>query len=105
MSSIGKVHLNGSTVLSLNDRFTIMQKQGGGGGPSMAPRPRARSRSRSRSRHVPQMTVAPVSPRITLRNRSLLQQLDQRHKMRVALKLKRVRKWKSHTLAVDSWQM
>lgn len=90
MSSIGKVHLNGSTVLSLNDRFTIMQKQGGGG-PAMVPRPRARSRSRSRPRHIPQITAAPVPPRVTLRNRNLLQQLDQRHKLRVALKLKRVR--------------
>ncbi|XP_031619995.1 serine/arginine repetitive matrix protein 5-like [Contarinia nasturtii] len=92
MSSIGKVHLNGSTVLSLNDRFTIMQKQGGGGGgPSrpMPPRPRARSRSRSRSRYVPQMADVPISPRVSIRNRSLLQQLDQKHKLRVALKLKR----------------
>lgn len=94
MSSIGKVHLNGSTVLSLNDRFTIMQKQGA----AAPPRPRARSRSRSRSRAMPHMAgasaaaVAPISPRTSLRNRSLLQQLDQKHKMRVALKLKRVRK-------------
>lgn len=103
MSSIGKVHLNGSTVLSLNDRFTIMQKQGGGnGGASMAPR--ARSRSRSRTRHIPQrpQLAAPVSPRITLRNRSLLQQLDQRHKMRVALKLKRVCNWISHNFIIVS---
>lgn len=100
MSSIGKVHLNGSTVLSLNDRFTIMQKQGGGGGApaQRAPvRPRARSRSRSRSRLVPQhIAAAPVRPRTTFRNRNLLQQLDQKHKLRVALKLKRVRNWKSH---------
>lgn len=99
MSSIGKVHLNGSTVLSLNDRFTIMQKQGGSAPAQPRPRPRARSRSRSRSRLVPQhiQATAPVSPRTTLRNRSLLQQLDHKHKMRVALKLKRVRNWKSHT--------
>lgn len=96
MSSIGKVHLNGSTVLSLNDRFTIMQRQP----QSAAPRPRARSRSRSRSRILPQMTAAsaaaaasvvPISPRTSLRNRNLVHQLDQRHKMRIALKLKRVR--------------
>lgn len=90
MSSIGKVHLNGSTVLSLNDRFTIMQKQGGSGAPAPV-RPRARSRSRSRSRLVPHVAAAvPISPRTTLRNRNLLQQLDHKHKMRVALKLKRV---------------
>lgn len=74
-----------------------MQKQGGGGGSGasrpMPQRPRARSRSRSRSRYVPQRSD-PVSPRVSLRNRSLLQQLDQKHKLRVALKLKRVRKWK-----------
>lgn len=97
MSSIGKVHLNGSTVLSLNDRFTIMQRHP----PSASPRPRARSRSRSRSRLLPQhmsasaaaAPVAPVPARISLRNRNLVHQLDQRHKMRVALKLKRVRNW------------
>lgn len=101
MSSINKVHLNGSTVLSLNDRFTIMQKQSGGGAPmSSRPRPRARSRSRSRSRLVPHIADVPVSPRITLRNRNLLNQLD--NKLRVALKLKRVRNWKSHTLAINS---
>lgn len=94
MSSIGKVHLNGSTVLSLNDRFTIMQKQSGGGAPMPPrPRPRARSRSRSRSRLVPHIADVPVSPRITLRNRNLLNQLD--NKLRVALKLKRVRNWKN----------
>lgn len=98
MSSIGKVHLNGSTVLSLNDRFTIMQKQSGGGASinrasqPPRPRPRARSRSRSRSRHVPHIADIPVSPRTTLRNRNLLNQLD--NKLRVALKLKRVRNWK-----------
>lgn len=104
MSSIGKVHLNGSTVLSLNDRFTIMQKQSGGGGapmpPRPRPRPRARSRSRSRSRLVPHIADVPVSPRITLRNRNLLNQLD--NKLRVALKLKRVCNWKSHILNIDS---
>lgn len=93
MSSIGKVHLNGSTVLSLNDRFTIMQRQPA----SAAPRPRARSRSRSRSRLMPHIAAAPsvahVSPRTTIRNRNLVHQLDQRHKMRLALKLKRVRNW------------
>lgn len=107
MSSIGKVHLNGSTVLSLNDRFTIMQKQTGGGAGGSAtmsarprPRPRARSRSRSRSRLVPHIADVPVSPRITQRNRNLLNQLD--NKLRVALKLKRVRKWKSYTFIIDS---
>lgn len=105
MSSIGKVHLNGSTVLSLNDRFTIMQKQVGGGASAPArpqPRPRARSRSRSRSRFTPQMAATSAPPRISIRNRSLLQQLDHKHKLRVALKLKRVRNWKSHTLFIDS---
>lgn len=76
-----------------------MQKQGGSSASAPPrPRPRARSRSRSRSRMVPHIAAAvPIQPRTTLRNRNLLQQLDQKHKMRVALKLKRVRNWKSFT--------
>lgn len=68
---------------------------------AVTPRARARSRSRSRSRLIPQMnaaaaaataaSIAPISPRQSLRNRNLVHQLDQRHKMRIALKLKRVR--------------
>lgn len=87
MSSIGKVHLNGSTVLSLNDRFTIMQNQTG---LPPALRPRSRSRSRSRSRNVPNIVAASVPPKVTARNRNFLAQLDQKHKFRLALKLKRV---------------
>lgn len=80
-----------------------MQKQGGGSAPApMRPRPRPRSRSRSRSRLVPHIAAAaPVMPRTSFRNRSLLQQLDQKHKLRVALKLKRVRNWKLHCIDLD----
>lgn len=73
--------------MSLNDRFTIMQKVGGGSAQSQPPRARSRSRSRSRAR-----APAPAPhPATTLRNRSLLAQLEQKHKLRAALKIKRVR--------------
>lgn len=79
-----KVHVNNSTRISLNDRFTIMQSvgpsvpsSGGGGvvaGSPILRRPRSRSRSRSRSvgRQMPQSApmaqqrvhaMIPASPR------------------------------------------
>lgn len=50
---------------------------------------RSRSRSRSRSRGGPPPQF--IDPINSLRNRSLLAQLDHRHKLRTALKIKRVR--------------
>lgn len=128
MQSINKIHVNSSTRLSLNDRFTIIKKVGSSsssssGGGSARPisggarpisggarpisgsrhiggnighpipqrgRPiqRSRSRSRSRSRGGPPPFIDPIN---SLRNRSLLAQLDHRHKLRTALKIKRVR--------------
>lgn len=85
MSSINKIHVNGATTLSLNDRFTIMQKVG-----DRIPQGRSRSRSRSQSRAQPRPAII-NNPRATLRNRNLLAKLDQKHKMRAALKIKRVR--------------
>lgn len=96
MSSINKFHSNGSTILSLNERFTRMQHTGGGQSHPQrrVEQPfnqnRSRSRSRSRPRIIPQQPRATIAPRTTLRNRSLLQQLDQKHILRAALKLKRV---------------
>lgn len=93
MSSVKKVHLNGSTILSLNDRFTIMQKQTGEPAPQRSrSRSRSQARSRSRSRSRPRMAPAQVAvaPRIRERNRNFLAQLDQKHKIRLAMKLKRV---------------
>lgn len=88
MSSGKKSHLNGSTVLSLNERFTRMQSHGGVQKPNRHVEPR-RSRSRSISR--PRVVTHPEpTPRISIRNRSLLAQLDQKHILRAALKLKRV---------------
>lgn len=103
MQSLNKIHINGSTKISLSDRFSILQ--------STAPPPfkatpakingRRNSRSRSRSRSIhPSATVqsAPnraVNPKASIRNRNLLAQLDQKQKMRAALKIKRVRSWKT----------
>lgn len=88
MSSGNKFHFNGSTLLSLNERFTRMQSRGGVQKPNRRVEPRrSRSRSISRPRVVPQPEP---TPRISIRNRSLLAQLDQKHILRAALKLKRV---------------
>lgn len=105
MQSLNRIHVNSSTRLSLNDRFTIMKKVGGGtpnrGPPNRGPQNRGpasrgssrgrsltsnRNRSRSRSRSRPQ--ADPVS---SLQNRNFLAQLDRKHKMRAALQIKRVR--------------
>lgn len=96
MSSINKIHVNGATTLSLNDRFTIMQKAGNkvpaSASPSAIGLVRRRSRSRSRSRSNPQpVQHHPVARVATLRNQSLLARFEQKHKFRAALKLKRVR--------------
>lgn len=93
MSSINKIHVNGATTLSLNDRFTIMQKVGNSASVAGPVGPaRRRSRSRSRSRTIPQPTLNhPAARANTLRNQSLLARFEQKHKLRAALKLKRVR--------------
>lgn len=60
----------------MNDRFTIMQKVGGGV-----------SQRGQQVQRVPPARTANAS----LRNRSLLNQLEQKHKLRTAMKIKRVR--------------
>lgn len=73
MSSIDRIH---ATTLSMNDRFTIMQKVGGGV-----------SHRGQQVQRVPAARTASAS----LRNRSLLNQLEQKHKLNTAMKIKRVR--------------
>lgn len=84
MQSINKIHVNSSTKLSLNDRFTFMQTAGPK--PQSAPTRRIRSRSQSASRPANNRANGKAS----IRNRRLLEQLDQKHKMRAALRIKRV---------------
>lgn len=97
MQSVNKIHVNGSTKLSLSDRFTFLQsatplasKAAAG---KIGARRNSRSRSQSRSRiaaTVPAI-IRPVSLKTSIRNRNLLAQLDQKQKIRAALKIKRVR--------------
>lgn len=94
MQSLNKLHINGSTKISLSDRFAILQS-------AAPPTPakiagRRNSRSRSRTNNFSAGAVQPalnrsVNPKASIRNRNLLAQLDQKQKMRAALKIKRVR--------------
>lgn len=93
MQSLNKIHINGSTKISLSDRFSILQSAT----PPAAAKITGRSRSRSRSRTnnhsgAVQPTInRPINAKASIRNRNLLAQLDQKQKMRAALKIKRVR--------------
>lgn len=82
MQSVNKIHVNSSTKLSLNDRFTIIQTVG----PKTTSSPQRRNRSRSRSASRSRIN----NEKASVRNRKLLEQLDQKHAMRAALKIKRV---------------
>lgn len=82
MQSINKIHVNSSTEMSLNDRFTIMQHTSDNGRSSTIRKVRNRSVSQSRSRALPRTT--------TLRNKNLSQLLDLNQKIQAALRLKRV---------------
>lgn len=91
MQSINKIHINNSTEMSLNDRFTIMQRNGGSTSNSLnEPRRRIRMRSTSKSR------ILLNQPAASTPNRRLLEQLEKKHKMRAALKLKRVNYFFQH---------
>ena len=87
-STLNKIHVTNSTSLSLNERFTAISSQ-----PKVvtnignARRSRSRSRSRSVQRQVPIVKKEQVSSRA---NQRLLAQLQRKHKMHAALKLKRV---------------
>lgn len=82
--SINKIHINNTTNLSLNDRFTVMQSVG----PKL-PAPTRKVAPRRRTQSASSILEKP-SPNVSLANRKLLEQLDKKHKMRAALKLKRV---------------
>lgn len=72
MASPSKVHVNNSTRISLNDRFTIMQSVGVPSSPQSGnnnhnaspsvrhPRSRSRSRSRSVGRMTPTVAMSPI---------------------------------------------
>lgn len=101
MQSLNKIHINGSTKISLSDRFSILQSaapaafKAGAAPAKIAGRRNSRSRSRSRAINYtgaaqPQVQPA-VNAKTSIRNRNLLAQLDQKQKMRAALKIKRVR--------------
>lgn len=86
-STLSKIHVTNSTGLSLNERFTAISTQ-----PkvvtSIGSGRRSRSRSRSVQRPIP---TTMSSERISSRaNQRLLAQLQRKHKVQAALKLKRV---------------
>ena len=68
-------NMNNTTTITLNDRFSQIKKPQGN-----PQQQRGRSRSRSRGPNL----------QGSHRNRSLLDQLEKQHKMRMALKLKNV---------------
>lgn len=72
MQSVNKIHINNSTKLSLNDRFSSLHSA-----PSTAVTAARRN--------------ATIVNKASIRNRNLLAQLDQKHKLRAAIKIKRVR--------------
>ncbi|XP_037026521.1 putative uncharacterized protein DDB_G0286901 [Bradysia coprophila] len=76
MQSVNKIH---STRISLNDRFTIIQ--------TVQPNAAAASPRRRRSQSANSRIRS--SPKSSLQNRRLLEQLDQKHMMRTALRLKK----------------
>jgi hypothetical protein len=80
--------MNNTTTISLNDRFSLIKK------PITSPQQQQpqRGRSRSRSRGRQQSQPKPANLQGTRRNRVLLDQLEKQHKMRLAMKLKNVRK-------------
>lgn len=112
MQSVNKIHVNSATKLSLNDRFSILQtnpsikqqqqpqvqtvlpvagairarrrSQSGGGGGGNGGGNSSTIAGGARS-------VRPAVEKASARNRTLLAQLDRKHKIRAALKIKRVR--------------
>lgn len=79
MQAVNKIH---STRISLNDRFTIIQTvQPNAAATTTSPRRRRSQSTNARTRS---------SPKSSLQNRRLLEQLDQKHMMRTAMRLKKV---------------
>lgn len=89
--------MNTTTAITLNDRFSMIktpsQTRLNRGG-SQTRNSRGRSRSRSRGPSTPQRQQKEAYLRGSRSNRLLLNQLERQHKMRMALKLKNVRKFK-----------
>ncbi|XP_037814401.1 putative uncharacterized protein DDB_G0286901 isoform X1 [Lucilia sericata] len=85
-STLSKIHVTNSTGLSLNERFTAISTQ-----PKVVTNIGTTRRSRSRSRSVQrQVPVPAAAERVTSRaNQRLLAQLQRKHKVQAALKLKR----------------
>ncbi|KAM7361280.1 uncharacterized protein ACRADG_011001 isoform 2-T2 [Cochliomyia hominivorax] len=87
-STLSKIHVTNSTGLSLNERFTAISSQ-----PKVVTNigsgRRSRSRSRSVQRQVPVAANAAADHATTRANQRLLAQLQRKHKMQAALKLKR----------------
>lgn len=79
-STLCKIHVNNSTGVSLNERFTAITTQ-----PKVTVAP-ARSRSRSVERAMPRVDQA-----TSRANQRLLAELQRKHKLQAAMKLKRVR--------------
>lgn len=79
MQSVNKIH---STRISLNDRFTIIQ--------TVQPKAAASATSPRRARSQSLNSRPRTSPKSSIQNRRLLEQLDQKHMMRTALRLKKV---------------
>lgn len=69
--SVNKIHVTNSTKISLNDRFTIIQ--------NISPDPPSNQSNNKNGNN----------PRISSKNRQLLNQLDKKHNMIAALKMKR----------------
>lgn len=79
--SINKIHVNSSTNISLNDRFTKIQSAGQNIAKSIAKKISQR-RTNNGGRSTP--------PKGSFENVKFLQRLEQKHKIQTALKLKRV---------------
>lgn len=95
--SFNQIQISSSTGLSLNDRFTAISGHAAGkanelsGGGSILKRRVARSRSVSGEHGRMMDTLPPVNRFMTMANQRLLEQLQRKHTMQAALKLKRVR--------------
>lgn len=107
--TLNKIHVNNSTRISLNDRFSILQSVAPPAQPAAAAlahsgvavrrRSRSRSRSRSMGRAVPMMpqrvqAIVPAPPNnkasVLYRYHQRYLALDKGTKMAMALRLKRV---------------
>lgn len=80
-STLCKIHVNNSTGVSLNERFTAMTTQ---------PKVTAVG-GRSRSRSVERPSLPRVDQATSRANQRFVAELQRKHKLQAAMKLKRVR--------------